>query len=423
MSENSAALSQKESRLAGVTVAQKYTNIPLLPSLGVSLAGGAATLALAHALSAAWPYFHDLILMRGPVQYLTIFAFWFTLGMLGGKYLRFRKERAAFDLPFIKEFTGGQEVLGTKTFIGEQEAISENLKEQQRNLILVNRINKAIKQIRINKNPADVANVLKTVAETDSAVVDSSYVLIKFMVWAIPVLGFIGTIMGMTQAIGSFDSILKDISQVGFAGIKQSLGDVTGGLSLAFETTFLALVLSAFTNLLANGLLKREEDLLSDVEEFTTDNIINKYSAIKERVSTSMEEGSLAASQAAGEISGGDLVRELKNLNRQNQANADNMMAQLGALIEAVRESTQAIQKAAASPQAQEADDSAQTLGQMRELMEKQNQLLAELAKQAQSNSESAKALDQLPATLETLNETSRKLGELFGNIYNRTFA
>jgi hypothetical protein len=198
------------------TVGEKYTNVQLIPGLLVALAGGTVTYGLAFLLKGVVPYFYALLMERGPIQYFTIYAFWFTTGLLIFKYKSLQKQRAAFGFDFIKSFTVGREAMGTKTFVGEMQAIEENMNPEQKDLILVNRINKAIKQIRINKNPADVANVLSTVAETDNAVMDSSYVLIKYMIWALPVLGFIGTVMGMTNAIGSFDAVLKSISEVGF---------------------------------------------------------------------------------------------------------------------------------------------------------------------------------------------------------------
>jgi len=241
MSTKSQSMPLADGRDILTTVGQKYTNVPLLPSLIVSLAGGSASIAITYLVKGYLPHFYALIMERGPIQFITIYAFWFAVGMLIFKYRSLQGERRAFSLDFIKSFTSGRDVIGNKTFIGIHAEIEEHLDPMHKDLILVSRINKAIKQLRINNNPADVANVLKTVAETDAAIIDSSYILIKYMIWVIPVLGFIGTIVGMTQAIGSFDSVLKGLSEIGFAGVKQSLGSVTSGLAVAFETPFLAL--------------------------------------------------------------------------------------------------------------------------------------------------------------------------------------
>ena len=43
--------------------------------------------------------------------------------------------------------------------------------------------------------------MLKSQSEIDATMVDSSYVLIKVFIWAIPILGFIGTVLGISEAV------------------------------------------------------------------------------------------------------------------------------------------------------------------------------------------------------------------------------
>jgi len=420
MVAQSQVMSQAESRNMLTTVADKYTNVPLLPSFIVSLAGGSASIALAYLLKGYLPHFYSLIMERGPLQFMTIYAFWFTMGMLIFKYRNLNGERSAFNIDFIRSFTSGRDVIGNKSFVGIHAEIEENLDPRHKDLILVCRINKAIKQIRINNNPADVANVLKTVAETDAAIVDSSYILIKYMIWAIPVLGFIGTIMGMTQAIGSFDAVLKGINEVGFAGVKQSLGFVTSGLAVAFETTFLALVLSAVANLFSNALQKREEDLLSDVEEFTTDNIINKYSSLKDQITSSFPKDDIYDPKKDFVSTAESIVRELKNMNKQNQVHADEMMSQVGRVVEAV----DALPKTSPEARGQDApgEDLGPLLQEIGEVLKGQADFIKEMNAVSAFAQKNMETMEKLPDAIVEMKETSRKLGELLAKIYNRPF-
>lgn len=410
------ALSPDVDETAFVSAEHKYTNIPLLPSLLVALIGGSLSIALAYLLKAVLPYLHALILERGPIQFLTLYAFWFTVGLLIFKYRNLQRERAAFNLAFIQSFTAGEEMLGTKTMVLEHRLLDGNLDPRQKDLLLVNRINKAIKQLRINNNPADVAHVLTTVAETDAAIIDSSYILPKYMIWIIPVLGFIGTVVGMTQAIGSFDTVIKQISDTGFAGVQQNLGLVTGGLAVAFDTTFLALALSAIANLFTNSLQKKEEDLLSDVEQFTTDNIINKYSSLK---STVISLAPPAPSSYADAEAAQAMLRELKNMNRQQQINAEALQAQVGRAIEAIQGLTRAEPEPAGSLDtaslAAVLRDVNQTLRDQAEFVRQINLISAHIERNVE-------VIEKLPGALAEISETSHKLGELFSRIYNRTF-
>lgn len=65
-----------------VSAEHKYTNPPLLPSLLVALVGGSLSIALVYPLKGALPYLHTLVLERGPIQFLILYAFWFAVGLL-----------------------------------------------------------------------------------------------------------------------------------------------------------------------------------------------------------------------------------------------------------------------------------------------------------------------------------------------------
>jgi biopolymer transport protein ExbB/TolQ len=330
---------------------KSYTNVSVLPSIIIGLLGAISTVGLSLALKNSLPYFYALINERSFVQYITTYAFWFSMGLVFFKFMNLRKEIGAFGLAYIKEFTKGRDILGKDSFVGELHRIEENMNPREGGLLLVRRINKAIKQLRISNSAAEVADVLSKVSKTDSDIIDSSYVLIKFMVWFIPILGFAATILGMAQAIGSFDSILRNINEVGLKGVQQNLGAVTSGLGIAFDATFLALFLSAILNFFINILQKREEDFLSDVENFTTDNIVNKLSSLKMQM---MAAGDLAEPHGydpmvdfkrnlenlkdAVVTNLSEVSRDLKNLHKLNQYNGEGLAQQVGRIVEAIRE-------------------------------------------------------------------------------------
>ena len=92
----------------------------------------------------------------------------------------------------------------------------------------------------------------------------SSFSLPKVLLWAIPLMGFIGTVIGMSQAVGSFDAVLSNADNVD--GLKNGLVKVTGGLGTAFDTTFLALVISVILAFPLSVLEKQEDRLLNQID-------------------------------------------------------------------------------------------------------------------------------------------------------------
>lgn len=81
---------------------------------------------------------------------------------------------------------------------------------------------------------------------------ENSFIPVSCFIWAIPVLGFIGTVIGLAAAVGNFGELTNSGSTVDFQNI---LPQVTGGLATAFETTLIALtaalllqIISSFQN-------------------------------------------------------------------------------------------------------------------------------------------------------------------------------
>src|SRR5205823_5008010 len=75
---------------------------------------------------------------------------------------------------------------------------------------------------------------MRCLADNDALALDGSYSLLRFISWAIPILGFLGTVLGITQAISG---VTPEI-------LEKSLSTVTDGLATAFDTTALALFLT-----------------------------------------------------------------------------------------------------------------------------------------------------------------------------------
>lgn len=96
-----------------------------------------------------------------------------------------------------------------------------------------------------------------------------SFSLSRFMVWAIPIMGFIGTVWGISNGISHFSDAMTSTNSVTdvSAMLKESLPLVTSSLATAFDTTLLALLLSIPLMMLMLSLEKDEEAYLIDLDE------------------------------------------------------------------------------------------------------------------------------------------------------------
>ena len=112
-------------------------------------------------------------------------------------------------------------------------------------------------------------------AEIDHNRMQSGYTLLNVFIWAIPILGFIGTVFGIGQSIGEFSNFIRSTDGTDLnAQMRSALGGVTSGLSVAFSTTFIALVGVVPVMMASSSLRKREEDLLLSVEEYCLEDLL-----------------------------------------------------------------------------------------------------------------------------------------------------
>lgn len=233
-----------------------------------------------------------LFLERHWVPYVIVFLTFWAAVMLIAKYRKLRTQRSAllFD------------ALPTEV---AEDIRPANVEAFRSNLLslpippdksfLVGRVLRALEHYKVHPSQEGVATVLATQSEIESNIVETSYTMIKVLIWAIPILGFIGTVMGVGEAVGSFSAVITAAED--FTAVKDSLGKVTTGLGVAFDTTLLALVMSLLVMFPASAMQKAEEDLLAAVDQYCNENVLRRlYSSHPSR------EGGEGAAGAAGAV-------------------------------------------------------------------------------------------------------------------------
>ena len=103
--------------------------------------------------------------------------------------------------------------------------------------------------------------------------IDLRYNMLRYLMWLIPTLGFIGTVVGIALALGEAGNMPDLAQSEALDGWMKSL---TGSLALAFNTTLLALVLSAVLVFLTHVAQGREEAALNGAGQYCLDNLINR---------------------------------------------------------------------------------------------------------------------------------------------------
>lgn len=138
---------------------------------------------------------------------------------------------------------------------------------------LLRRLQAVVRQWLIDPGLQDANVVLQHHNARDADALHRNYVLVRVFVWALPVLGLIGTVLGIADAVGGFANFLGgDVTEV--APIREKLVEVTGGLSFAFLITLQGLLTSLITMLIASTLQNREEKLYAQIDQGIADEFL-----------------------------------------------------------------------------------------------------------------------------------------------------
>ncbi len=213
----------------------------------------------------------DMHTKRGPMPYFTTFFSAWALTILWIKWrkLLFQKKSLRYlVVPQEHDF-----VLSSATVDAVMERIYATV-DDPKYFVLFNRIVIALSNLRNLGRVTDVDDILGSQAERDESSMETSYSLVSGLIWAIPVLGFIGTVLGLSQAIFQFGGVLQGAGEVN--EIKNALTGVTGGLATAFDTTLQALVAASCIQLILTMLKRSEEAFLDDCSEYCVCNVVNK---------------------------------------------------------------------------------------------------------------------------------------------------
>lgn len=213
----------------------------------------------------------DMFLQRGVTPYFILLLTYWAIVILTIKFLKLSLQKKALTTETVPQ--NGHFVLTVHSVdqvLNSLYAVADDPKK----FMLFNRILIAISNLRNLGRVTDVGEILRSRAEHDESVVETSYSTVRHMVWAIPILGFIGTVEGLSTAIGGFGKVLSETTEP--TALIESLKGVTGGLATAFETTFLALVAALIVQSIMSFLKKREEEFLDDCEEYCHQNLVNR---------------------------------------------------------------------------------------------------------------------------------------------------
>ena len=157
---------------------------------------------------------------------------------------------------------------------GQPPSTSEGLLAQLADLppalqqhFLVRRLHDALEFVRRKDSADSLDDHLRHLQDVEAIQIQSAYALLRLIVWAIPILGLLGTVIGITLSIGNLNP----------QTLEESVTKVTGGLGIAFDHTAEALTLTMVLMFLKSWVERVEDRLMAEVDNRVADELVGRF--------------------------------------------------------------------------------------------------------------------------------------------------
>ena len=338
-----------------------------------------------------------------PLEYISTAMFFTGVAILLQKVMQLRAENRMLNQ--------SSEFIEANSEVTDFETLTKRLdewcvsEERQRDTTLVQRVTEVIRFLKTNRR-IGLDDHLRYLAELASDRLHQTYATIRTITWAIPILGFLGTVIGITMAIANVTPEQLDTS----------LGEVTGGLAVAFDTTALALGMSIVMVFLSFIVERSEQQILAEVEQFGIRSLLPWFSKAE-------EETDVAPEPVAGQVVMNELwTEQMAELRSVWTHMLESHSAELKNGLQQEVEATLKLHSSAAEESRQSYsaalhESSSSIVAQTQQMLSQFDQRVQSwqdaLLLSSQSSSAQSEALHQLGANLLRLQESEERLANL----------
>lgn len=198
------------------------------------------------------------VINGGYIQALTYLAFFWSWFEVKEKLQVISRERKAFKLNMIPT---GEKIVFMPSDVNTLKFRLIEF-ERKEKYILSDLLKKACTKFHTSKSLSELIDIVSIQIEVSQEKSEGDQSIIRYLTWVIPSIGFVGTVIGISQAL-----------------IVANSGDmdkITSLLGVAFDTTLVALILSIIIMWFVHRLQEETDRFHSDLKEFVIDNLINK---------------------------------------------------------------------------------------------------------------------------------------------------
>lgn len=200
-------------------------------------------------------------LLLGPEQIVNYCCFMWALFIISSRFWEVRRQRQAFALDLLPSEEGSR-ILQEDAWPLQRKI--DQLASVKGPFILSHMIHVALGKFAVSRNSQEVAEAIKAQAEIDHARLVATMSTANYLAWAIPAIGFFGTVRGLAGSM----------SVAGLGG--KMVGEASKHLTVAFDCTLVALALSIVVMFVLHTLQREEEALVIDCQQYCLEHLVNR---------------------------------------------------------------------------------------------------------------------------------------------------
>lgn len=200
------------------------------------------------------------VLVRDFEQETCFVLMLWAFSIMGFKGVVAHRERRLLESDLIPESREAQTV---EDYAAELARRLKALPAAVQGFLLPRALGAALQRFAATGHVQDVSAAAREVCESEGERLESELSIIRYIAWAIPSIGFIGTVRGIGDALAQAHRAVEgDIT-----GVTQSLG-------VAFNSTLIALLISIVVMFFVHQLQLVQERLVLDAEQYCDQHLV-----------------------------------------------------------------------------------------------------------------------------------------------------
>ena len=190
-----------------------------------------------------------------------ILSFW-AFSIIGYKGVMIRRQRTLLSTDLLR-LPEGMKILpeDSRDYARQVEALPPEMRGELLPRALMN----GLHRFGATRNIQDVSSAIHDVCELEFGRLDAELSMVRYVAWAIPAIGFVGTVRGIGESL-----------QQAHKAVEGDVSGVVAGLGISFNSTLVALTLSILVMFFLHQIQLRQERAVLDTEEYLDQHVVRQ---------------------------------------------------------------------------------------------------------------------------------------------------